>query len=112
MPLKITFDGDELNEFVRVDIGIDARTLENMKAAAMSEAETFLNTDFSVIVINPDGTTTTTAQEAPPAVKDWVLNRIAEKYENRGKSPAMKPDYASLKGFRRLPFHGRNMRDV
>lgn len=104
MPLQISFAANEVNDYLRVDAGIDTNVIEGMKTAAMDEAEGFLNTDFSTTVINEDGTTTTTPNEAPASVKDWVLNRIAEKYETRGQ--AIKPDFAAIKTHRVYPFRG------
>lgn len=98
MPLLITFTGTEIADYLRVDPTQETGTINTLKAAAMDEAEQFLNTDFSIVTTNPDGTTTTTPNEAPPTVKEWVLNRIAEKFENRGKP--VKPDYSTLKNYR------------
>jgi hypothetical protein len=111
MPLKITFEDNEVNEYLRVDTGLDTAIIATLLAAAMDEAEQFLNTDFSTITTNADGTTTTTATEAPATVKEWVLNRVAEKYENRGNAP--KPDYSTLKKYRRINFGGfRNLNAI
>lgn len=100
MALKVTFQPNEINEYLRVDTGVDTAVIATMLAAAMGEAERFLNTDFATT--NADGTTTDA--EAPAEVKEWVLNRIAEKYENRGKP--VKPDYSTIKQLRVLPFKG------
>lgn len=104
MPLKITFEENEINNYLRVDDGIDTKLIEGMKNGAMDEAEGFLNADFATVVTNEDGTTTTTENEAPASVKDWILNRIVEKYENRGKTP--KPDFAAIQRHRVYPFKG------
>ena len=104
MPLKITFGANEVENYLRIDPGTDSDIIETLKAAAMDEAEQFLNTDFSTVVTNPDGTTTIIENEAPAAVKEWVLNRIAEKYENRGKPVA--PDFSTLKRYRVIQFRG------
>jgi hypothetical protein len=104
MPLKITFDTNEINNYLRVDDGVDTKLIEGLQAGAMVEAEQFLNTDFATVVINEDGTETITPNEAPAPVKDWVLNRIVEKYENRGKQ--IKPDFAAIQPHRVYPFRG------
>lgn len=81
---------------MRVDPGVDISLINGLKNAAMDEAESFLNTNFEDENGEP--------QEAPPSVKDWVLNRIAEKYETRGQ--AIKPDFSAIKPHRVLPFRG------
>lgn len=106
MPLIINFVETEINDYLRIDPGQDLAVIATLKASAMDEAETFLNTDFSTIRTNPDGTTTTTTNEAPATVKEWVLNRIAQKYENRGTPVA--PDHSTLKRYRKPNFKGFN----
>lgn len=96
MPLKISFEENEINIYLRVDEGIDAKLINGMVDAAKVEAEEYLNTNFA----DENGE----AQEAPASVKDWVLNRVAEKYENRGKQP--KPDFAAIQPHRIYPFRG------
>lgn len=102
--LKITFDETEIPEYLRVDANQDTVIIATIKNAAMGEAERFLNTDFSTNVTNQDGTTTITENEAPAEVKEWVLNRIVEKYENRGNP--IKPNYGPLKPHRVIQFRG------
>lgn len=102
MTLQITFTGTEIADYLRVDPTQETATINILKASAMNEAEQFLNTDFSTSVTNPDGTITITPNEAPALVKEWVLNRIAEKFENRGKP--VKPDYSTLKNYRKFSF--------
>lgn len=104
MPLKITFDTSEIEDYLRIETGTDTKIVATIKAAAMNEAETFLNTDFSTTVLNEDGTTTITENEAPAIVKEWVLDRIAERYEHRGQRT--KPDYGPLKPHRVIQFRG------
>lgn len=104
MPLKITFDKTEIEEYLRIESGTDTKLVATFKMAAMDEAETFLNTDFATTVLNEYGTTTITPNEAPASVKEWVLNRIAEKYENRGNP--VKPSYGPLKPHRVIQFRG------
>jgi hypothetical protein len=104
LPLQITFQPGEIEEYLRIDPGQDAATIATMKKSAMDEAETFLNTDFSVTIVNADGTTTTTATEAPPSVKEWVLDRLAHKYENRGNQN--KPSFGPINRHRKYPFKG------
>jgi hypothetical protein len=111
MTLKITFQANEVNEYLRVDTGQDTAIIATLLASAMDEAEQELNTDFSTVTTNADGSTTTTPTEAPATVKEWVLNRLAEKYENRGNTP--KPDFTTLKKYRRINFGGfRNLNAV
>lgn len=93
--LKITFSGDEITNFCRVDPGNDSFLIEGLKEAAIIEAREYLNTDFSV-----DGVEV----EAPETVKLWVLNRVAQLNENRGLG--VKPDYTLLKPHRVYPFRG------
>ena len=89
MPLQVTFTGTQIADYLRIDPTQEAGTIQILQAAAMDEAEQFLNTDFSI-----DGV----AKEAPAMVKEWILNRIAEKFENRGQP--VKPDYSTLKKYR------------
>lgn len=95
MPLQVTFQTNEIQNYLRVDPGLDDLVIDGMKAAALLQAENFLNTDFTSItttvkdstgtalsikknytghvdplpaettVINDDGTTTTTTYAAP-----------------------------------------------
>lgn len=111
--LKVTFKPNEVETFLRVDSGVDP-ILDTLQDMALNEAETYLNTDFSTVVINEDGTTTTTPNEAPASVKVWILNRMAQMYENRGFNKetgretrfvaAQMPDYTLLESFRIIPF--------
>lgn len=110
MPLQITFTGTEIADYLRVDPDQETATINTLKAAAMDEAEQFLNTDFSTVTINPDGTTTITPNEAPAGVKLWVLSRISQTFEKRvpeffgvGAISTTKPDYVPLKKYRKLP---------
>lgn len=93
MTLQVTFTGTEIADYLRVDPTQESGTINILKVSAMDEAEQFLNTDFSI-----DGVD----KEAPAIVKEWVLNRIAEKFENRGKPT--KPDYSTLKNYRKTSF--------
>jgi hypothetical protein len=104
MPLKITFGSNEITDYLRIDSGLDNEIIDTLVEGSMSEAERFLNTDFGLTIVNPDGTTSTIANEAPIDVKIWVLDRIVERYENRGRAP--KPDFSTLKQHRELPFKG------
>jgi hypothetical protein len=103
MPLRITFGASEINDYLRIDTE-ETELIEMFKEAAMDEAEEYLNTDFSLVTQNSDGTTTTQTQEAPPKIKQWVLNRIAELYENRGKEP--RAEFKAIQRYRRYPFGG------
>lgn len=85
----MTFTGTQIADYLRVDPAQETGTIEMLKDAAIDEAEEFLNTDFSV-----DGV----SKEAPASVKEWVLNRIAEKFENRGQP--VKPDFSTLRKYR------------
>jgi Phage gp6-like head-tail connector protein len=113
MPLQITFKGNELSDFLKIEPGYDDGPINTMLESAKSEAETFLNTDFSTEVIAEDGTVTKTTNEAPATVKEWVLNRVIQKYENRGnfmgqfaaKNP-LTPDFSTLQPYRVYPFKG------
>lgn len=91
MALKIEFKENEITNYLRVDPGQEDVTIAQMKAEAMDEAEGFLNTDFE-------------GEEAPAAIKGWVLNRIAEKFENRGQEP--EPNFSAIKRHRVFPFRG------
>jgi hypothetical protein len=104
MPLVINFETNEIQNYLKVDNDTDNLVIDGMKAAAMLQAEQFLNTDFSTVVTNEDGTTTTTPNEAPATVKLWVMSRIAQLYEGRGQT-AM-PDYTLLQPHRIYPFRG------
>jgi len=104
MPLQVTFTDNEPYDFLRLDAGFDATVINTMINTALYEAETFLNTDFSTSVANEDGTVTVTPQEAPPPVKEWVLYRLVQLYENRGTKPHA--DYTDLQPYRVLPFKG------
>jgi hypothetical protein len=113
MPLKITFDTNEIEDFLRIDPGADAITVATVKSAAINEAQQFLNTDFSTTVTNEDGTTTTTDNEAPAMVKQWVLSRMAQLYEIRMPAPFgvggtfnTSPDYTLIKPYRVIQFRG------
>lgn len=102
MALLVTLTDAEVYEYLRLDMGQEVGTIRILKGSAMSEAETFLNTDFSTFAIDASGVETITPVEAPDEVKEWVLNRIAEKFENRGKT--IKPDYSGLQPYRVLNF--------
>jgi hypothetical protein len=134
MALQITITGNELTDYLRVDPGNDATTINMLLGSAKDEALKFLNTDFSkvtTIVDNVDGTITTTVedkllntttvtttngsnngtititttdQESPTQVKLWVFNRVAELYENRGVKIA--PNFEVIQPLRVYPFKG------
>jgi hypothetical protein len=89
--LKITVTGNELYDFVRVDPGTDDSAVSLALKTATEEAEKFLNTDFEGL-------------EAPAGVKNWVFNRVAQLYDNRGTT--IKPDFAFIHPWRSLPFRG------
>jgi hypothetical protein len=71
-----------------------------MLESAKIEAEMFLNTDFSTV--DPEGKTI--ANEAPAAVKEWIFNRVAQKYENVGSF--INPDFTAIHSHRVYPFRG------
>ena len=104
MPLLIRFTGNELHDYLRVDHDTDAGLIDSYKTSAMAEAEGFLNTDFSKMVLQPDGTLLKVPMPAPDTVKLWVMDRVAAKYEGRGKAP--RPDFSDLQMLRKLPFRG------
>lgn len=105
MALKITIAADELHDFLRIDSGDDAPTVNLLLGKAMGEAERFLNTDFSSVLIDGlDGSITIIEQEAPAEVKAWVFDRVAELYDNRGAQKAAKFD--DLQPLRVSPFKG------
>jgi hypothetical protein len=101
MPLQITFSPNEIEEYIRIEQGVEATTVETLKARALSEAENFLNHDFSSKTVTWDGVVIVTPVEAPILVKGWVLDRISTLYDNRGAAP--QPDYKSLKPLRVAP---------
>jgi hypothetical protein len=104
MPLKIALESNELLSFLKMDPGFDDNTINTMFDSAKLEAEMFLNTDFSTVVTNDDGTTTITPNDAPATVKEWIFNRVAQKYENVGSF--VNPDYSALQPYRVYPFRG------
>jgi hypothetical protein len=104
MPLKIVLEGNELLTYCKMEPGFDDGTINTMFESAKVEAEMFLNTDFSTVVTNDDGSITTTPQDAPASVKDWVFNRVAQKYENIGSFS--NPDFTLLQPYRVYPFRG------
>lgn len=112
MALQIDFEQEELHDFLRIDLGMDDLIIDIMKDTAVTEAEQFLNTDFSMQIANdltnPDGTTTTTITvtqgDIPAPIKMWVLMRIAQLYENRGQGTT--PDYTLIQQYRVYPFRG------
>lgn len=111
MPLLITFQANEIAEYLRLDTGQEVGTVNTLKAAALEEAYTFLNTDFSTIDVNELGVEIINPVEAPAVVKEWVLNRIAQKFENRGTP--VKPDYSTLRQYRVLNFSApRNLNRI
>jgi uncharacterized protein YwlG (UPF0340 family) len=71
-----------------------------MLESAKIEAEMFLNTDFSTADINGQ----TVANEAPADVREWIFNRVAQKYENVGSFT--NPDYTALQPHRVYPMRG------
>jgi hypothetical protein len=104
MPLKITIEGNELLTYCKLEPNYDDGTIYIMLEAAKIEAETFLNTDFSTIITNEDGTTTIEANEAPATVKEWVFARVAQRYESIGSF--VRPDYTLLQPHRVHSFRG------
>jgi hypothetical protein len=104
MPLQISLLPNELLDYMRLEPGFDDGPINTMLEGAKLEAESFLNTDFSTEVIAEDGTVTITPNEAPAAVKEWVLNRVSEKYENRGSFK--NPNFSQLQPYRVYPFKG------
>lgn len=104
MPLQITLQPNELLTYLKMDPGFDDGTINTMLESAKIEAEMFLNTDFSTTVINEDGTTTITPAEAPVPVKEWVFNRVAQKYENVGTW--VKPDFIMIQPHKIYSFRG------
>jgi hypothetical protein len=104
MPLRVTLEPGELFDFLKIEQNFDDRTINNMFDSAKLEAEMFVNTDFSTTVINEDGTETITLNEAPADVKEWIFNRVAEKYENRGSFK--NPNFTQLQPYRVYPFRG------
>jgi hypothetical protein len=111
MPLIIAFEETEIHDYLRLDPGQDAVIVKTITDAAMDEVLTYLKHDFSSVVKNPDGTTSTTVNPAPPSVKEWVLNRIVEKYENRGNAPD--PNFTAIDKYRKVSFGGfRNLNAI
>jgi hypothetical protein len=104
MALKITINGNELLDFVRVESGFDDSGVNSLLDAAKVEAEQFLNTDFHTEATDDEGVVTITEVEAPATVKTWVFNRVAQLYDNRGN--AVTVDYTLLKPHRIYPFRG------
>ena len=104
MALKVTIDGDELYDYVRIDADdtTETKQVDRMFAASKNEAVKFLNTDFSVTVTNPDGTTTVIEVEAPEEVKEWLFERTAQRYELRGVLP--KADFNNIHSYRVYSF--------
>lgn len=100
MTLQITIDGDELYDYVRIDALEETETkqVDRMLAASKREAEEYLNTDFSTT----DDQGVVTPHEAPEEVKDWVFDRVAHRYENRGTLG--KPDFTSIQSHRVYSF--------
>jgi hypothetical protein len=98
--LQITVNGNELYDFIKVDPGVDDASVATLLLTAKTEAQTFLNTDFSTTA--EDGSQTPT--EAPGPVKAWVFNRVSQLYETRG--PGARPDYGMLRSYRVYPFSG------
>jgi len=111
MPLIIAFEETEIHDYLRLDPGQDTVIVKTITDAAMDEVLTYLKHDFSTVIRNGDGTTTTTVNPAPPSVKEWVLNRIVEKYENRGNAPD--PNFTGIEKYRKVSFGNfRNLNTV
>jgi hypothetical protein len=104
MPLQITLKPYELLTYLKMDPGFDDGTINTMYETAKLEAEQFLNTDFSTSVTNEDGSITITPNEAPILVKDWIFNRVAQKYENAGNF--IRPNFVALQPYRVYPMRG------
>lgn len=100
MSLKITMTLEEMKLFLRVENDLEDALIQNLKKTASNEAERFLNTDFSTT----DETGNVIENEAPDEVKQWVLNRMAQLYENRGQVPP--PDFSMIQHLRDYPFDG------
>jgi hypothetical protein len=101
MPLQITFSPGEIEEYLRIEQGTEATTIDGMRNRAMKEAENFLNHDFSSKTISWDGIVIVTPVEAPEEVKEWIKDRILTIYDNRGSVP--QPDYTTLRPLRVAP---------
>ena len=100
MPLVMVFGETEIQDYLRIEAGQDVEIVNTIRDAAMEEALEYLRHDFSKVVTNGDGSTSTTPYAAPTSVKEWVLNRIVEKYENRGA--AKDPNFAAISRYRRV----------
>ena len=100
MPLKVTINGDELYDYVRIDAADTTETaqVDRMFNASKNEALLFLNTDFSTT----DENGVVTEHEAPESVKDWLFDRVAQRYENRGTLP--KADFTDIFSHRVISF--------
>jgi hypothetical protein len=98
MSLKITVDLGYMKNYLRVEHSLDDDLIEDLFNTASNEAESFLNTDFHEY----DESGNLIENEAPSEVKFWVLNRMAEMYENRGM--ISQPDYSSIQHLRVYPF--------
>lgn len=114
MPLLVTVQVGELEEFLRVDDTGETLVINLLTEMAKQEAEMYLNTDFSTTTTTVDGSTVITPQEAPKPVKVWIFNRIAQLYETRGETGQkyatalnpLAPDFSILKPYRVFPFKG------
>jgi hypothetical protein len=100
MPLQISLLPNELLDYMRLEPGFDDGPINAMLEGTKLEAEMFLNTDFSTV----DENGATVPNEAPASVKEWVLNRVSEKYENRGSFK--NPNFSQLQPYRVFPFKG------
>lgn len=100
MPLKITLKPNEVLTYAKLDEGFDDGTINTMFESAKIEAEGFLNTDFSTVDANGNRVEV----EAPYDVREWVLNRVSQKYENIGSW--VNPDFTQLQRHRVYPFRG------
>lgn len=96
MPLKVTIDGSELYDYVRIDSDdiTETKQVDRMFAASCNEAVEFLNTDFSTT----DASGVVTEHEAPALVKEWLFDRTAQRYELRGMLP--KADFNNIHTYR------------
>lgn len=80
----------------------DDDVILDLQASAAVEAETFLNTDFS----DAEGI----AQEAPAPIRIWIMNRIAELYENRGVK--VTPDFSAIQQYRVYPMSHEGSEEI
>lgn len=98
-PLKLSLTLEDVKNFLKIDFDDDDALINRMIQTAANEARGFLNTDFHTYDENGQ---LIQENEAPPEVHDWIQNRVAELYENRGNRPA--PNFDDLQHLRVYPF--------